>query len=500
MPSNTAAALSEPQPAHIQSLRQSLSRLSLARVAVVGDVMLDRYWVGSAGRISPEAPVPVLRVTGREDRIGGAGNVAANAVGVGALVALCGVVGRDDDGRALEALCAQAGIRTHFLRGAGPTTVKLRMLAQHQQLLRVDFERVLPTEDASNLFEASAGALPGMGAVVLSDYAKGVLHEPSPWIAAAHRAGAAVVVDPKSRDFARYAGADVVTPNLGEFEAVVGRPIGNEADLVAPALALCAEHRIGALLITRGEHGMTLVRPGCPVFQLPAQAREVFDVTGAGDTVCALLACGLAAGLELEDAVTLANVGAGISVGKLGTSVVTLDEIQGALAVPTTPKRASGPMALEEAVAAVRSAQAEGQRVVVTNGCFDILHPGHVRYLNDAAALGDRLLVAVNSDASVRRLKGPARPVNPLASRMEVLAGLRSVDWVVPFEDDTPLELIRALAPDVLVKGGDYSTETIVGAQDVLARGGQVMALPFHEGHSSSAVIAGMTGSAGQPR
>ena len=468
-------------------------RLLQARVAVVGDVMLDRYWVGAASRISPEAPVPVLRVTERDERIGGAGNVAANVVGIGGQATLCGVVGMDNDGRALEALCQRAGIRTYFHKSPEPTTVKLRMLARHQQLLRVDFEATLPPTVAASLHAGAAEALTGVGAVVLSDYAKGVLHDPRAWIDAAARANAQVVVDPKTRDFSRYAGAAVVTPNLGEFEAVVGRPLKSEADFCEPALTLCQAHQIGALLITRGEHGMTLVRPGHPVFHLPAQAREVYDVTGAGDTVCALLACGLAAGLELEMAVSIANVGAGISVGKLGTSVVTLEELTGALGNSATQSQASGALGLEQALVAVQAAQASGQRVVMTNGCFDLLHPGHVRYLAQAAALGDRLLVAVNSDDSVRRLKGAGRPVNPLASRMEVLAGLRAVDWVVAFDEDTPLELIRALAPDVLVKGGDYSIDTIVGAPEVLARGGQVLALPYHEGHSSTAVLANAT-------
>lgn len=482
---------------NLQMLRQSLSRLAQAHVAVVGDVMLDRYWVGSAARISPEAPVPVLRVSGRDDRIGGAGNVAANVVGAGGRATLCAVVGDDDDGRMLETLCTRVGISTQLQRSTGPTTVKLRMLAQHQQLLRVDFESPLPPSVAAALHAGAAGVLSGVGAVVLSDYAKGVLNEPGPWIEAAKRAGATVVVDPKSRDFGRYAGADLLTPNLGEFEAAVGRAPKDEAELEASALQICRRYEIGALLITRGEHGMTLIRPGHPTFHLPAQAREVYDVTGAGDTVCALLASGLAAGLEIETAVTLANIGAGISVGKLGTSVVTFEELAAALSANAGPKLGGEMLSPGQAQHAVRAAQAAGEKVVMTNGCFDLLHPGHVRYLGEAAALGDRLLVAVNSDASVHRLKGDGRPVNPLESRMEVLAALRAVDWVVAFDEDTPLDLIRLLGPDVLVKGGDYSLQTIVGADEVLARGGQVRVLPFHAGHSSTAVIASAAGRQG---
>jgi D-beta-D-heptose 7-phosphate kinase/D-beta-D-heptose 1-phosphate adenosyltransferase len=468
-------------------MKRAVEQIKTARIVVIGDLMLDRYWTGAATRISPEAPVPVLRVGAREERIGGAANVAANAVAVGAQVALCGLVGDDPDGRTLRQLCVAAGIRTLLHTCATATTVKLRVLAQHQQLLRLDFEEQPAEQAALDLLSLAEALFAGAGAIVLSDYAKGVLAVPGVWIERARLAGIPVVVDPKSRDFGRYAGADVLTPNLSEFQTVVG-VCRDDTTLVERALALCAEHRIGALLITRGEQGMSLICQGQAPLHLPARARDVYDVTGAGDTVCALLACGLAAGLELAQATRLANVAAGVVVGKLGTAVVSNTELVAALEPDVTRR----PAVLTRAalLAEIAQARRRNERIVMTNGCFDLLHAGHVRYLNAAAGLGSRLLVAVNSDASVQRLKGPTRPINPLHARMEVLAGLRSVDWVTSFEEDTPQDLIELVAPDVLVKGEDYATENIVGAAAVLARGGQVLTLPYHSGYSSTRLIA----------
>ena len=473
----------------VTTLDQALPFIVNARVVVVGDLMLDRYWTGATSRISPEAPVPVLRISGREDRLGGAANVAANVVALGGQARLVGAIGADADGRQLEALCTAAGIAPCLHTATEvPTTVKLRMLAQHQQLLRVDFEELLPAEVCSRVLELGVSAFDDVGALVLSDYAKGVLSDPQAWIHVAKARGIPVVVDPKHQDFSRYAGADILTPNLHEFQAVVG-PCRTELELEARGLALCDTLGLGALLVTRGEQGMSLLRPGSVALHLPAEAREVFDVTGAGDTVCASLACALAAGLDLQMAVRLANVAAGVSVGKLGTSVVSVQELLAAAAASRSSHGRTGVLGLEAAAAAVREARARGERIVMTNGCFDLLHPGHVRYLQEAASLGDRLLVAVNTDDSVRRLKGATRPVNELSARMEVLAGLRSVDWVVPFAEDTPLALIQVIEPDVLVKGGDYALDAIVGASEVLARGGQVRALAYHDGHSSSAML-----------
>ena len=469
-------------------MKPEVERLQTARIMVVGDVMLDRYWTGSATRISPEAPVPVVRIAGAEDRAGGAANVAANAVAVGAAATLVGLIGDDADGERLRECCEAIGIETRLQRAAERTTVKLRVLAQHHQLLRLDFETI-PVVERLAVTPGLAALLPQMGAVVLSDYAKGALLNPGSWIDLARRHRKPVVVDPKSRDFARYAGADLVTPNSAEFEAVVGH-CDSDAELATRGRALCRAHGLGAVLVTRGERGMSLVRADGEPLHLGAQARDVFDVTGAGDTVCAVVASALAAGSDLATATMLANAAAGLVVGKLGTAVVSNAELMAA--VGTAPgDDAAAPAMLDEAqlLQQVAAARARGLRVVMTNGCFDILHAGHVRYLEQAAALGDRLLVAVNSDASVRRLKGPTRPVNDLRQRLEVLAGLRVVDWVVPFEEDTPQRLIAAVGPDVLVKGGDYRIADIAGGDDVLRRGGKVLTLPYHDGLSTTRII-----------
>lgn len=466
-------------------MKPEVERLKSARVMVVGDIMLDRYWTGAATRISPEAPVPVVRIGGSEDRAGGAANVAANAVAVGASASLVGLVGDDPDGASLRACCEAAGIDCRFQTVADRTTVKLRVLAHHHQLLRLDFETI-PSDDRLGITADVAEIVARTGAVVLSDYAKGALANPSRWIDLARSRDKPVLVDPKSRDFGRYAGADLITPNSAEFEAVVGH-CATDAELAARGRRLCRDHGLGAVLVTRGERGMSLVRAEGEPLHLDAQARDVFDVTGAGDTVCAIAACALASGSDLVTATILANAAAGLVVGKLGTAVVSNAELlaavePGAAAVPSVHDEA-------ELLREVAAARARGQRIVMTNGCFDILHAGHVRYLEQAAALGDRLIVAVNSDASVRRLKGASRPVNPLQHRLEVLAGLRVVDWVVPFEEDTPARLIAAVGPDVLVKGGDYRIGDIAGADDVLRRGGRVLTLPYHAGLSTTRIL-----------
>lgn len=471
-------------------MNSAVSRLKTGRIAVIGDVMLDRYWSGAATRISPEAPVPVLRVRGQEDRIGGAANVAANAVAVGTQTTLAGLIGDDADGQAIESLCRAVGITPMLLRNAAPSTVKLRALAQHQQLLRLDFEAPPAAGAATSLLVDAPRIFAGAGAIVLSDYAKGALDQPQAWIDKARAARIPVIVDPKHQDFGRYAGADLLTPNLAEFHAAVGI-CADEPTLVERAISLCRQHGFGGLLVTRGEHGMSLVRPGFSPLHLPAQARDVFDVTGAGDTVCALLACGLAAGLDLPTATALANIAAGIVVGKLGTAVVSNEELTAATR-PAEGAVLKGVLTEAQLLAEVAMARSRGQRIVMTNGCFDLLHVGHLRYLEAAAALGDRLIVAVNTDASVKRLKGPSRPINSTATRMEVLAGLRAVDWVTAFEEDTPQRLIAAVGPDVLVKGGDYTVDQIAGAAEVLARGGRVLTLPFHEGHSTTGLIAAL--------
>ncbi len=457
------------------------------RILIVGDLMLDRYWHGDTARISPEAPVPVVRVRDEEYRAGGAGNVALNITALGALATVIGAAGVDEAGARLRAMLEQAGCTTRFMEVAGhPTITKLRVISRHQQLLRLDFEEDFASLSADRLLATFADALPQADAVVLSDYAKGLLRAPAPLIERARAAGKPVVVDPKQADFSVYRGATVVTPNMQEFQAAVG-PCPDDAALVAKGLNLLEQCGIDCLLVTRSERGMTLLRQHEAPLHLPAQAREVFDVTGAGDTVVATLAASLAAGLDLAEAAKLANVAAGIVVGKFGTATVSQDELRNALEGPAAPRH--GVIDEEALLSQIEAARARGERIVMTNGCFDILHPGHVAYLAQARELGDRLIVAVNSDDSVRRLKGPDRPVNGLAQRMAVLAGLRSVDWVVPFGEDTPERLICRLNPDILVKGGDYRVDQIAGHDCVVGRGGEVRVLGFVEGCSTSSVI-----------
>lgn len=458
-----------------------------ASVLVAGDLMLDRYWRGGTARVSPEAPVPVVHVQGSEERAGGAGNVALNLAHLGVAVTLLGYVGCDEAGDALLTLLDTAGVRCAVERLAGvPTTTKLRVISRHQQLLRLDFEESLQADPAP-LFRAFDQALGQAEIVVLSDYGKGALSPVAEWIRRAKTAGKFVLVDPKGRDFGRYRNADLITPNLAEFEAVVG-PCHDEHALEEKGLDLMAELQLKALLITRGEHGMSLIRPDRPALHLPARAREVYDVTGAGDTVISVLAASLAAGSSLADATALSNLAAGIVVGKLGTATVSPEELDDAIHGPRAPHR--GVLDLDALSTALREARRLGAKIVLTNGCFDILHPGHVHYLQQARALGDRLIVLVNSDDSVRRLKGEGRPVNRLEDRMTMLAALECVDWVVPFDQDTPREAICRIQPDVLVKGGDYARiEDVAGHDCVLANGGEVRLLDFVEGFSTTRLI-----------
>jgi D-beta-D-heptose 7-phosphate kinase/D-beta-D-heptose 1-phosphate adenosyltransferase len=466
-------------------LKQSFAQ---ARVLVVGDVILDRYWHGNTQRISPEAPVPVVHVTGNDERPGGAANVALNIRSLGAHVALIGVTGQDKDGEILVAKLLEHGVDCRLLQFPDvQTIVKLRVLSQHQQLIRLDFEDSRPKVDRNALKLAFARELPAAQVVVLSDYAKGTLMDSRDLIGMARDAGKRVIVDPKDRDLSRYAGAAVITPNLREFEEVVGACEDDET-IASRARELCERHQFDAVLVTRGEHGMSLIPRTAETVHLPAHARDVYDVTGAGDTVCGVLAAALAAGHDLVQATALANTAAGIVVGKLGAASVTPAEMESAMRDAGTHGN-FGVLGEEQLLHEVRAARLRGERIVMTNGCFDILHAGHVRYLQQARDLGDRLIVAVNDDDSVRRLKGVTRPITPLAQRMEVVAALASVDWVTPFTEDTPQRLICRIAPDVLVKGGDYRPEQVAGSECVRERGGRVVVLEYIAGCSTTRII-----------
>lgn len=469
---------------------QSIPSFDGVQVLVAGDVMLDRYWHGPTGRISPEAPVPVVRIQETEERAGGAANVALNIAALGAGTTLLGVVGQDEAAKHLGTQLGQAGVNCDFEHSAThPTITKLRVMSRNQQLIRLDFEESLSVGgafDQASFVARYASALKKAQVVVLSDYGKGTLWATDELIRLARVAGRPVLIDPKGRDYARYRGASLLTPNLSELEAVVG-PCPDEATLVAKGEKLRAELGIDALLVTRSEHGMTLLRAGQAALHLPAAAREVYDVTGAGDTVIALLAAGLAAGHDLPHAARLANIGAGIVVGKLGTATVSVAELR--RAIRNLHEDDGGVLDEAGLLERVSEARAHGETVVMTNGCFDLIHPGHVRYLEAARKLGDCLIVAVNTDDSVRRLKGPARPVNSLTDRMQVLAALKSVDWVVPFSEDTPARLIGQVLPDILVKGGDYRAEDVAGYDAVMKNGGQVRILDFHAGYSTTSIL-----------
>ena len=448
--------------------------------------MLDQYLFGSTGRISPEAPVPVVHVQETDDRPGGAANVAINLATLGVKTELAGVVGDDEAGKSLQRILLDRGIECSFTRATDrPTITKTRVQSRGQQLIRLDKETAAAlTDDA--IVKTVGRAAEGASAVVLSDYGKGALTNVAEMIAACREAGVPVLVDPKGSDFEKYRGATLITPNQSEFEAVAGQATDDD-DLVARGRKMLTDLELDALLVTRSEKGMLLLEAGEePVF-LATRAREVYDVTGAGDTVIATLAAAVAAGQGLAEAAALSNLAAGLVVNKIGVAAVTPSELR--VALHRRGQGGRGLVAPEELSALIDEARSRNEKIVMTNGCFDILHAGHVAYLEEAKSIGDRLIVAVNDDASVSRLKGESRPVNALEDRMLVLAGLAAVDWVVPFSEDTPAALIEQVLPDVLVKGGDYKPDEIAGGKAVLTNGGEVRILTFRDGHSTSAII-----------
>ena len=468
-------------------MKLNVPRFDGHTVLVVGDVMLDRYWHGDSLRISPEAPVPVVKVDAREDRPGGAANVALNIVALGAGCVLVGAIGDDEAGMQLRATLEAAGVQLDLVVVPGWSTItKLRVVSRNQQLLRLDFEAPLPEGCAREVLARVQRWTGSVDALVLEDYDKGTLAQPAAVIAAARAQRLRVIVDPKFKPLAQYRGADLVKPNRLEFERQVGG-FADEAEFERKARALLAEHAFGALVVTRGDAGMSIIERDRESVHLPARRVAVFDATGAGDTVAAALATALAAGVDVAHAAALANVAAGLAVTRAGTVAVSAPEL--ARAVSDDERGLRGALGVAQLETAVRAARAAGERIVFTNGCFDILHAGHVGYLEEARRLGDRLIVAVNGDASVRRLKGDGRPVNPLRQRMAVLAALASVDWVVDFDDDTPEALIDRVRPDVLVKGGDYRLDEVVGGELVRAWGGEVRVLSHLENFSTTAII-----------
>ena len=448
--------------------------------------MLDRYLFGTTGRISPEAPVPVVHVRDNDDRPGGAANVAINLASLGVRTTILGLVGADEAADTLQSILEERSIRCGFTRMSGqPTITKTRVQSRGQQLIRLDKEEAC-ADDRGSLTAALRERIDDADVVILSDYGKGALNDVASMIAICREKQVPVLVDPKGRDFERYRGASLITPNQSEFEAVAGVCISDDT-LVEQARSMADTLALDALLITRSEKGMLLFESEEePVF-LSTQAREVYDVTGAGDTVIATIAAVIAAGGNLHTAASVANLAAGLVVRKIGVATVSPSEMR--VALHQRGQGGRGMVAEDALQSMLDEARERSERIVMTNGCFDILHVGHVSYLEEAKSLGDRLVVAVNDDDSVGRLKGADRPVNTLDDRMAVLAGLASVDWVVPFSEDTPERLVSALIPDVLVKGGDYKADEIAGAKSVLANGGEVRVLSFRDGHSSSRLI-----------
>jgi D-beta-D-heptose 7-phosphate kinase / D-beta-D-heptose 1-phosphate adenosyltransferase len=476
-------------------LAERVRDLSHARIAVVGDIMLDRFIYGDVERVSPEAPVPVLLIDQTREMLGGAGNVAANAACLGAGVVLIGLVGQDDAGTAVRKLIADITqvMPAVVSRGNGPTTVKARVVAGHQQIVRLDSELIgAPSRDEAQQILAELGsALRAVDAVLLSDYGKGVLigDITKEAIRLARDAGRPIIADPKGHDYSIYCGADLITPNLRELHEATLLPVDSDEAVVHACRTLMHDHMIGAVIATRGPQGMSVVTEATTI-HLPTDAREVFDVSGAGDTVAATLACAIAVSMPIEEAARLANAAAGVVVGKLGTSQVTPSELANSLRIIELGRSEAKIVSAAEVVEHARSWRAQGLRVGFTNGCFDLLHPGHLALLGQGKAACDRFVVAVNSDESVHRLKGSTRPIQNELSRAAVLASLEMVDRVIIFAEDTPIELIEALHPDTLIKGADYTLNEVVGADFVQRYGGEVLLVELEQGFSTTTTLA----------
>lgn len=473
-------------------LTDAVRRLARTSVLVVGDAMLDRYVYGSVRRVSPEAPIPILSVERDVAMPGGAGNVVRNLTALGSAVAFVSVVGDDQAGSDLTGLIGgQPNVEPWLLvQGGRTTTTKTRYIAQGQQLLRADHEEIQPIHAklAERLVRITQDAMLATTVTVLSDYNKGVFAGdiPARIIAAARAAGRRVIVDPKGVDYSRYAGADIITPNRRELAEATGMAVDTEERLIAAAQSLRAAHGFAAILVTRAEDGMSLFTE-TETHHFPAEAADVFDVSGAGDTVVATLAAGLAAGLPLPVAARLSNIAAGVVVGKVGTAVARESDLLAALSPQGGALRKV--VTRQQAAEQVERWRQRGWRTGFTNGCFDLLHPGHVHLLEQARSECDRLVVGLNSDASVQRLKGPTRPIQQEAARAAVLASVAAVDLVCIYDEDTPDETLQAVRPELLVKGADYTIDTVVGAAFVQSYGGRVLLAEILPGFSTTATV-----------
>ncbi|MCW9034633.1 MAG: D-glycero-beta-D-manno-heptose-7-phosphate kinase [Rhodospirillales bacterium] len=477
-----------------------VENLGQAKVLVIGDVILDHFVTGSVSRVSPEAPIPVLAISPepKKGMLGGAGNVVRNLRGMGTDVHFATVVGSDQAGKDISSLFNDLHLPTKGLivDVNRRTSVKTRYVAGGQQLLRVDSEMVTPlwSETADKLIDTAKEALASCHVLVLSDYGKGVLTESvvRALIDMANKSGKSVIVDPKGTDYSVYKGATLLTPNRKELHQATNLPVGTDAEIIAAADHLMTQFDLDGILATRSQEGMSLLRKDAEPVHLPTRAREVYDVSGAGDTVVAAMSAVIACDVEQDKAAEIANAAAGVVVGKVGTAAVSADELIAALHHKNISDAEAMVLSLDALVSQVEVWRIAGFKVGFTNGCFDLLHPGHISLLTQAASQCDRLIVGLNSDSSIKSIKGPDRPIQNEASRATVLSSLAAVNRVVLFSEDTPLELIKALKPDVLIKGADYTEDTVVGADIVKENGGTVFLAQLEEGHSTTATIARM--------
>ena len=478
---------------HLDNWLRSLRNIN---VLCVGDVILDQYVYGDVDRVSPEAPIPVLNINSRSYVVGGAGNVACNISAIGGVANLVAVTGDDLAGSQINSLLDDdAGVINSLISGSDyPTTVKTRFVADGQHLLRVDDEviDVYSTQFLENIFSTVESLLDQgpPGVIVLSDYGKGVLSETVTRniIKAAKVLNIPVIIDPKGTNYLKYYGADILTPNRKELSESSLLPTRTSDEIVSAAEKLIDQFAIGSVLVTRGKEGMSLIKPNCTPLHLPALAREIFDVSGAGDTVVAVMAAGVAAGMEAAEAAELANIAAGLVVGKIGTAVVrNIDLLHALNGTVSVEKNIIDKNQLNKKITEWRS---RGLLIGFTNGCFDLMHPGHISLLEQAKSECDRLIIGLNSDESVTRLKGEGRPVQNAVARALVLASLSSVDAVVIFDDDTPMDLIKLMRPDVLVKGADYLLADVVGGEFVCSYGGRIVLADLIDGYSTTETIA----------
>ncbi|HEU5046769.1 MAG TPA: D-glycero-beta-D-manno-heptose-7-phosphate kinase [Rickettsiales bacterium] len=465
------------------------------RILCVGDIMLDQFVYGVVERISPEAPIPVFGIKEEKTMLGGAGNVMRNIVSLGANTVLVSVIGHDKVGHDIASMIGQErNVLPYMLTESNRlTTTKTRYVAGSHQVLRADKEVVsaISEDTERRVLDAVASELDNVDAIILSDYGKGLLTRAvlQGIISAAKAKNKPVIVDPKSRDFGVYAGATLISPNLHELSVAAHRELKNEADIISAAKALIQSHDLEHILVTRSKDGMSLVSRDGNVHHIPARAHEVFDVSGAGDTAIATLALGIASGMPLLDSAILANTAAGVVVGKLGTATIAAQDLKTELFVQEKTGGTHKILMLEDAIVQVEKWKREGRKVGFTNGCFDLIHSGHLAILNRTKSHCDRLIVALNSDASVKRLKGESRPVNSEMERALLLASLSVVDMVVIFGEDTPMRLLEALRPDVLAKGADYQKHQVVGHELVESYGGEVVLVPLKEGYSTTNII-----------